>query len=386
MTILTFVDYYLPGFKAGGPLRAVSNLIEAIGDRVSFQIVTRDRDRDDEHSFTGVRVGAWQKIGKANVLYLPVEDLSIWRLDALLQDSGDSPIFLNSLFSPVTRRVLLLNKLARNRRVVVLAPRGECAASALIQKKTRKALYLEMASILGLYDKLIWLSSSSHESDDIRAMWDKLQTTGELQECPELPMNIQRNIEIRSSKRRGILNAAFLGRIVPVKNLLGTLELLQSVDGHVNFTIYGPREDSTYWELCEREIQDLPPNITVTCAGPIAHERVPEVLSQQELLIAPSFGENYGHAIVEALNVGCPVLTSDQTPWRGLSAAGAGWDLPLEDIAGAQAAISSIIAMDSKAHMQMRARAKVYAKNQTDYDGITQKNADFFSALSVAAA
>ena len=385
-TILAFVDYYLPGFKAGGPLRAVSNLIEAIGDRVSFKVVTRDRDRDDDHRFPGVQVDSWQRVGKADVMYLPVEELSIWRVSEILEDSGNAPIFLNSLFSPVTRRVLILNKLARRRRVVVLAPRGECAASALIQKKTRKAFYLGVAAFLGWYEDLIWLSSSAHESDDIRAMWYRLGVQGRLEECPELPMNIARDIPVASHKKPGTLNAAFLGRIVPVKNLLGSLQLLKGVTGNVNFTIYGPREDNSYWNLCEREIQDLPPNIRVTYAGPIAHARVPEVLAQQELLIAPSFGENYGHSIVEALSVGCPVLTSDQTPWRGLAEAGAGWDLDLEDIAGGQAALSSMVAMDSDEHTAMRRHAKEYARIKTNYDGVVQWNYDFFSTLPTVAA
>lgn len=40
-------------------------------------------------------------------------------------------------------------------------------------------------------------------------------------------------------------------------------------------------------------------------------------------------GENYGHVIVEALVAGCPVLISDQTPWRNLEEKDVGWDLPL---------------------------------------------------------
>jgi hypothetical protein len=33
--------------------------------------------------------------------------------------------------------------------------------------------------------------------------------------------------------------------------------------------------------------------------------------------------------IGEALVADCPVLTSDQTPWRGLEQLGTGWDIPL---------------------------------------------------------
>jgi len=42
--------------------------------------------------------------------------------------------------------------------------------------------------------------------------------------------------------------------------------------------------------------------------------------------------ESFGHAIFEALAVGCPVLISDRTPWKNLQEKKAGWDLPLSDI------------------------------------------------------
>ena len=34
--ILTLVDHYPPAYKAGGPLRSVSNLVERLGDELEF--------------------------------------------------------------------------------------------------------------------------------------------------------------------------------------------------------------------------------------------------------------------------------------------------------------------------------------------------------------
>ena len=55
------------------------------------------------------------------------------------------------------------------------------------------------------------------------------------------------------------------------------------------------------------------------------------------LFVLPTEGENFGHAIFEALAVGCPILISDQTPWRKLSEKKAGIDLPLSRIRFTQA-------------------------------------------------
>src|SRR3546814_15539936 len=52
-------------------------------------------------------------------------------------------------------------------------------------------------------------------------------------------------------------------------------------------------------------------------------------LSRHDIFFLPTFGENYGHVIAEALEAGLRLLICDQTPWRGLAEAGVGHDLPL---------------------------------------------------------
>ena len=47
-------DYCLPGFKAGGPVRSLSSLVEALGDEILFHIVTRDSDLSDNEPFSGI--------------------------------------------------------------------------------------------------------------------------------------------------------------------------------------------------------------------------------------------------------------------------------------------------------------------------------------------
>jgi glycosyltransferase involved in cell wall biosynthesis len=54
------------------------------------------------------------------------------------------------------------------------------------------------------------------------------------------------------------------------------------------------------------------------------------VCQEFDYFVLPTKGENFGHAIFEAMAVGCPVLISDQTPWTNLEQKNAGFDLPLE--------------------------------------------------------
>ena len=52
--ILVFIDYYLPGNKAGGPIRSLSNLIDNLDSYYEFKIVTRDRDIGDNIGYDSI--------------------------------------------------------------------------------------------------------------------------------------------------------------------------------------------------------------------------------------------------------------------------------------------------------------------------------------------
>ena len=70
--------------------------------------------------------------------------------------------------------------------------------------------------------------------------------------------------------------------------------------------------------------------MTVKYHGVIKHEEVARELAGHDLFFLPTWGENFGHVIHEALAAGLPVLISDKTPWRNLEDQGVGWDLPLD--------------------------------------------------------
>lgn len=69
--VLVLMDCYIPGHKAGGPIRTVSNMVEALGDDFEFSIVTADRDLGDTKPYAGVERLEWVGVGKARVMYVP---------------------------------------------------------------------------------------------------------------------------------------------------------------------------------------------------------------------------------------------------------------------------------------------------------------------------
>jgi len=168
-----------------------------------------------------------------------------------------------------------------------------------------------------------------------------------------------------------------------MKNLSGALRLLAGVSGAVSFDIYGPIEDLDYWDECQGLITALPPNIQVRYIGEIEHKMVKQVFAEHDLFLLPTLGENYGHVICEALASGCPVLISDQSPWRNLEAEGVGWDIPLGDTKRFQSVMQQCVDGDDEWFAAMSKRAMDYvAKRASDPETINANRRLFQRAFT----
>lgn len=327
MKVLAFNRHYLPGFKAGGPIRSLANMAEALGDEVKFFIVATDRDLGDSEPYPNVDTNAWIAIGKAKVRYFAPGTISIKALGNLIEEIRPDCIYLNSFFDPMfSLRVLIARRLGLIRRMpLLLAPRGEFSPGALTLKRLRKLAYLKAASISGLTEGIAWHASTAIEADDIsrtmRIGPSSIAIASDLATAP--PANAASAWQPRESGSP--FRLCFLSRISPKKNLTGALRAVGLAKVSIVFDIYGPKEDEAYWAECQGLIDELPSHVSVAYRGEVAHEDIASVFACYDLFLFPTLGENYGHVIFEALSVGLPVLTSDQTPWNDLRAAGAGW-------------------------------------------------------------
>lgn len=357
--IAVLIDGYLPGHKLGGPIRSVSALVEQLGDEFDFRIVTRDRDLGDQHAYAHVEVDQWQTVGKAQVYYASPKTLRWGRLAAILAGIQYDSLYCNSLFSPrLTLQVLALRRLRSiPYSTVIVAPRGELSDGALAIKRRKKATFLAASRAMRLYEDVIWHASTEYERDDILSHF-AVRGTGSGPSIRVAPIlsGIDRRVRRPSDERQkqeGVLRAVFLSRIARKKNLDGALRILARVPGRVEFTIYGPIEDRAYWAECQAAMSQLPSTVTVSYKGALSHADIASALARHDLFILLTHGENFGHAILEALASGCPVLISDQTAWRGLEANGAGWDLPLSDEQKIVDVLANCVRMDGNSHAEM---------------------------------
>lgn len=323
--ILVLVDYYLPGFKGGGPIQTVNNLVEVLGDEFDFKVICRDRDLGDSAPYSEISHGEWNVQGKAQVLYLKKGFQGLWELSSILSKKEFDIVQLNSFFSfQFSIFPLALLKLFWASGRVLIGPRGEFSPGALSLKRRKKSWFIFFAKFVGLHRGLRWLASTTDEAKDIREIFPR----ADVAVAKDLAL-VPNEQSFRCRRPDDALQVIFVSRISPKKNLDYALMVLQRVKSKVHFTIYGPIEDEAYWSSCQKEIQKLPANITIEYGGALTPTLVAGSFAASDVFLFPTRGENFGHVIAEALYSGVPVIISDQTPWRSLQDLGVGWDIPL---------------------------------------------------------
>ncbi len=372
--ILLVTDFYLPGYKAGGPIRASANLVQHLGSEFDFYILTRDRDYKDKHAFSNISVDQWVRGDNYHIQYLSPGQQSLKGMLAAISRSSCDLISLSSFFSRLTIRVLILRRLGLLPRVpCILSVQGEFSPEALKLRRIRKSMYVKAAKMVGLFSGLYWNASSSFEEDDIRKHFGgqiEVFVSPDLSEpIGVLPAGCER----KPPKEAGRARIVFLSRISRMKNLHIALSLIGNVRGTVQFDIYGPIEELAYWRKCEAMISRLPDNISCEYMGSVPHDKVLETLSGYDFFFLPTRGENFGHVIIEALTAGLPVVISDNTPWKNLQEKRAGWDISLNDWPGFMSALDRCAEMEQEEYLTYSMSATNYAK------AITWENGDMAS-------
>ncbi len=361
--ILILCDYYLPGYKSGGGMRTIVNMVDSFSHIYDFWIITRDHDgKLDRDQYQSVKIDDWNEVKNAKVIYLSKINIKISKLMELLLTVEPDILYFNSYFSTLTiyTLTLLKLKLVKNRNKIV-SPCGELSQGGLSLNTHKKKLFMGFARKTGLFKKVIWKASSNFELAEIT------QNIGKNERvfiAPDLlPKQILSDYNPKSKpiKKPGMAHLVFLSRFMRKKNFKFLLEILFEVKGELLIDVWGPLEDLSYWEECQEIIKTLPSNIKIEAKGPIPFESVASKLMEYHFFVLPTLGENFGHVFLEALAAGCPLLISDRTPWVNLEVKQVGWDISLENKILWKKTINKIISLDAKTYSHLSIKSRNFA-------------------------
>jgi glycosyltransferase involved in cell wall biosynthesis len=168
-------------------------------------------------------------------------------------------------------------------------------------------------------------------------------------------------------------NLLFMSRVHPVKNLLSLVHAWGEVCSTPSrkrwiLQIAGPDElDHT------REVMALVDSLglesRVEFLGPVGENNKDKLLDAADLFVLPSFSENFGIVVAEALAYGLPVIASKGTPWSDLVQRGCGWWADPAPEPLAQALAEAIDLSNAQRH-GMGLRGRDFAQGAFSWDGI----------------
>ena len=356
--VLVLMGAFWPGSDSAGPNQSLKGFCTALAEDFDFRIVARDRPFGAASRTAPAT--AWTDLGFARISYLEGRRFGAKGLGALLRDTPHDLLMMNGFFD---REFTLPTLLMRRAGLVpakpaLLSPRGEFGGGALSLKAPVKRAWLAAVRLGGLLKGVTLHATSDDEAADMVATLPFVAP-------PAVAPNVRALFERPQAVPAGEgepLRLAFLGRITPVKNIDYAIKALAKVQAPVRFDLYGPASDEAYAKTCQALAASLPPQAQVRFMGEIANADAPGVMAGYDLMFMPTLGENFGHAIFEALGAGTPVLISDRTPWRGLEARQAGFDLPLGDPAAFTAAIDRFAAMRPAERKRWRDDARAEAE------------------------
>ncbi len=153
----------------------------------------------------------------------------------------------------------------------------------------------------------------------------------------------------------------YLGRIHPVKNLHGLLEAWRQipVEMHSKWQLIiagkpSPGQDNYLAKLKANAPQN------VSFVGEVMGKAKERLFQDARCFVLPSFSENFGSVVLEALVNGTPVITTSGTPWDDTIKYGCGWRTEADVTSMRDAILNAMMISDDKlAQMSMAARQYV---------------------------
>jgi len=320
--VIIFYDYFLPAYKAGGPVQSIANLVRKFGGTIDFFIVCSAHDHNEISQLENIVTDKWCSFENdtAQVFYISKINLTKKTFIKIYCEVRPDIAIINGLFSWWFNIIPLYVKSNCKK---IIAPRGMLQKGALASKTIKKAVYIKLLKYSGLLKNVKWHATDSQEEQDIGRVMGFASNISIMPNIPKKPL------ESISYINKGVtLKFCYLSLIAEKKNLLLLLKALHFFKSDLILDIYGPVKDPDYWLLCQAEIRSLTlANLQISYKGDVKPDEVQRTICNYHAMVLPSKGENFGHAIYEAFSVGRPVIISKTTPWQNLKEKKAGWDI-----------------------------------------------------------
>lgn len=226
-------------------------------------------------------------------------------------------VHLHAAYSFPTIPTLLTARMLQ--RPVVWTPHGAFQRWSGSRRVGLKSLWEKVCIAIGS-DSLVLHLTSENEAAETRARFPR--TTIEL-----IPNGVEIPPTLGREPRGAGLRLGFVGRLDPkkgVENLLAACRIAKERGAPAfSLTIAGSGTNEYETEL-GREIDRLELSNEVTLLGDVRGEEKRRMYGRTDVVVMPSFTENFGIVVAEALAHGAAVIASTGTPWKEVERKGCG--------------------------------------------------------------
>ncbi len=256
----------------------------------------------------------------------------VGKVRQLITEKKVSLVHDNGVWQPINIYVTIATKQAKV--PLVVSPRGMLEPWAIqnkwLQKKVMWFVYqkylLEKADVLH--------ATSFSEAQNLRSL-GLTQPIAVLPNAVDFPEGVDANAsDVGNTPKRTLL---FMSRIHPKKGLLTLVEAAKHVDlTNWNVLIVGPDENDHISEV-KAAVQQAGLQEVFSFMSAVEDGEKWTIYQQADLFVLPSFSENFGIVVAEALVAGVPVITTKGCPWEDLDTYNCGWwiDIGVEPLIAA---------------------------------------------------
>jgi glycosyltransferase involved in cell wall biosynthesis len=323
------------------------------------------------------------------IIYFPCSPFRRYKfslplLNWLSQHAKDYDIaHIHALFSPVSTFAATV---ARNQKLpYILRPLGTLDPSDLQKKKQLKQIYgnlLEKPNLAGAAGVHFTSKQEAKVSErygrqtkDIIvplgvALSDNIPPLGETRQKLGIPADIPLIL--------------FMSRIDPKKGLSLLIEALENlIEKDINFHFVlagGNPQDPQYEAKIKQQIQSSKLAEKTTITGFVKGELKLGLLQDADIFVLPSYYENFGIAVAEAMAMGTSVVISDQVHiWEDIQQTSSGWICQCDSLSLTEKLIESL--ENPETLKQRGNNAQKLVLEQYNWQKIAQKMIDIYREL-----
>lgn len=296
----------------------------------------------------------------------------VTRLPALMRQHD--VVHLHGLWSPAVMFGAMSAKTLG--RPYVVSPHGMLEPWALAYHGWKKQCALSLGYRYLLQSAIALQATASAEASNLRSVGLK-QPVAVIPNAVDVP-----GFEAPKSNANGPRKLLFLSRIHEKKGLLELVRAVKSLrsefeQGSWRLVIAGTDTDD-YWRQVDAEATRLGVRDWIDYVGAVDGPQKWELYRSASLFVLPTYSENFGLVVAEALGCGVPCITTHGAPWQELESEGCGWWHPIGQ-AQLEAALASALSTPEESLRAMGRRGVDLVKRRYSTAGLRKDLHDLYA-------